>query len=292
VRVLSWNVSSDAFVRDPVAFAAMVRTARPDILLLDEVNPSTDEDQLREALAGMGSAGADGWRVDFGASGGRQRGVVLSRLPMERLPEFADIVPYPEAERLRLSERMRAVNELDPAYSMDGGIPVNGAIVLTGGRSLLVVIADLQCCGGDPGSWQEDRRRVEAREIRRRVRLVLERTRVDGLIVAADFNLVSTPLPLIIASGPYGPPYAGLVAAELYHLDGVETWTWDGRGTPFPSRALDFQLYSPCSLELVDGAVLDSADLPLAELGDLGIGPESVSRLSSHRPLVAGYAWR
>lgn len=61
MRVLSWNVSSNAFVRDPVAFAAMVRRARPDILLLDEVNRSTNEDQLREALARQASRDTGSW---------------------------------------------------------------------------------------------------------------------------------------------------------------------------------------------------------------------------------------
>jgi hypothetical protein len=121
---------------------------------------------------------------------------------------------------------------------------------------------------------------------------VLDRTQVDGLIVAGDFNLVSTPLPLVIVSGPYRPPHAGLIAAELRHLDGAESWTWDGRGTPFPSRAMDFVLYSPHVLSLRRGYVLDTADLPRPELDRLGLQPESASRLSAHRPLVVEFEWR
>jgi hypothetical protein len=114
VRLLSWNVSSDAFVRDPAAFRALVRHAQADILLLDEVAPSTNANDLRDALAGLESDGKGGWRIDFGQSGGRQRGVIASRMPPERLPEFSDIVPYPEAERRRLSDRMAAADELRP----------------------------------------------------------------------------------------------------------------------------------------------------------------------------------
>ena len=291
VRVFSWNLSNDAFVKDPAAFRALVRKAQADILLLDEVAPATNAQQIRAALAGLTSDGTDRWYVDFGASGGRQRGVIVSRLPLERLPEFSDIVPYPASEQGRLSDRMAAAGSLGPGFSMDGGIPVNGAVVLAGERRLLVVTTDLQCCGDDPGSWQEDRRRVEAAELRRRVRQVLERTRVDGLIVAGDFNLVTTPLPMVILSGPYRPPHAGLIAAELRHLDGLETWTWDGRGTRFPSRAMDFVLYSPHALALRHGYVLDTADLPQSELEQLGLQPESAGRLSAHRPLVVEFAW-
>ena len=95
VRVFSWNLSSDAFVKDPAAFRALVRQSRADILLLDEVSPSTNAQQIRTALAGLAPDGPDQWHIDFGASGGRQRGVIVSRLPLERVPEFSDIVPYP-----------------------------------------------------------------------------------------------------------------------------------------------------------------------------------------------------
>lgn len=290
VRLLSWNVSSDAFVRDPAAFRALVRKAQVDILLLDEVAPSTNENELRHALAGLESGGKGVWHIDFGQSGGRQRGVIASRMPLERLPEFSDIVPYPEEERRRLYDRMVAADELRPHYSMDDGIPVNGAIVLVGERRLLVVTADLQSGGDDPGGWREDRRRVETREIRRRVRQVLERTTVDGIIVAGDFNLVSTPLPLVFASGPYPMPHAGLIAAELLHLDGSETWTNQARR--FPNQALDFVLYGPRTLELREGYVLDTADLSPAELEQLSLEPDSAHRLSSHRPLVAEFVWQ
>jgi hypothetical protein len=288
--VFSWNLSSDAFVKDPAAFRGLVGQSRANVLLLDEVSPSTNAQQIRSALAGA-SAGQADWHIDFGVSGGRQRGVIVSRWPLERLAEFSDIVPYPAADRRRLGELMAAAGPVDPLYSMEGGIPMNGAVAIVGQRRLLIVTADLQCCGGDPASWQEDRRRVEASEIRRRVRQVLDRIAVDGIVVAGDFNLVSTPLPLVIASGPYRLPHAGLLVAELRHLDGAEVWTWDGRGTAFPSRPMDFVLYSPHAFALREGYVLDTADLPPSELERLGLKPDSAARLSAHRPLVAEFVW-
>ena len=291
LRVFSWNLSSDAFVKDPAAFRGLVRQSRAEILLLDEVSPSTNAQQIRAALAGPAPDQQGTWHVDFGTSGGRQRGVIVSRLPLERLTEFSEIIPYPAADRRRIADRMAASGPVNAEYSMDGGIPMNGVVVLAGTRRLLVVTADLQCCGSEPASWQEDRRRVEAGEIRRRVAQVLERTKVDGLVVAGDFNLVSTPLPLVIASGPYRLPYAGLIVAELRHLDGEELWTWDGRGTPFPSRPMDFVLYSPNTLALRGGYILDTADMASPELERLGLQPESAARLSAHRPLVTEFGW-
>ena len=290
VRVLSWNVSSDAFVRDPASFRALLTSAAADILLFDEVGPDTTEAQLRAALARRPDGSGD-WHIDIGRSGGRQRGVIVSRLPIERLPEMSELVPYPARERERIRSLMVAANADRPGYSMDGGVPVNGAILRAGSRRLLVVVVDLQCCGDDPAAWEEDRRRVEAREIQARVEQVLKRTQVDGVIVAGDLNLVSTPLPLVILSGPYPLPHAGLIAADLRHADGTETWTWNGKGTPFPSRPMDFVLYTPQSLRLRAGHILDSADLGRSELDRLGLQPDAASRLSGHLPLVTEFVW-
>ena len=103
VRVLSWNVSSDAFVRDPASFRALLTSADADILLFDEVGPDTTEAQLRAALARRRDGGGD-WHVDIGRSGGRQRGVIVSRVALERLPEMSEVVPYPARERERHPE--------------------------------------------------------------------------------------------------------------------------------------------------------------------------------------------
>lgn len=288
--LLAWNVSSDAFVRDPAAFRSVLAYADADILLFDEVSPAATEAQLRGALNSRRSADKS-WRVSIGQSGGRQRGVIATRFTLETVPELSGPVPYPAAERQRIHRLMVAADADRPNYSMDGGIPVNGAVVTTAGRRLLVVILDLQCCGDEPASWEEDRRRVEAREIRLRIGQALKRIRVDGIVVAGDMNLVSTPLPMVILAGPYARPHAGLLAADVRQLDGTETWTWDGRGTPFPSRPMDFVLYSPHTLRLSRGYILDSADIERKDLERLGLRAETSSGLSSHRPVIAHFDW-
>jgi len=286
IRILSWNISDDAFVTHPAEFRSLLLHSAANILLLDEVAPAADADQLRKVLAEP-----DTWQIDFGHSGGRQREVIASRMPLEALPEFATIVPYPEPYRGQIRERMSASDRAYGNYSMDGGIPVNGAIVKTAGQRLLVVVVDLQCCGNDPGSWQEIRRRVETTEIQKLVRRVLERVPVDGIVLAGDFNLVSTSVPLTNLAGPYRAPHSALAPVEPYHLDGSATWTWDGRGTRFPSSALDYQLYSPQSLRVAASLVLDTEDLSDEELEFSELETETSRRLSRHRPLVIEYSW-
>ncbi len=294
--VLSWNISGNAFASHPHEFQALLAYAAPDIVLLDEVDPSTTAAQLRAALPSRQS-GSDqdtaniAWHISFGTSGGRQRGVIASRDPLEELQEFAGVVPYPDDARRRIMQRMTATDRVKWGASLDVGIAVNGAIVLTGGRRLLVVVADLECCGDGPASWAELKRRVEAKEIRRVIRHVVERTPVDGIVLAGDFNLVSTAIPLVLMTGPYDTPHSGLIAAELYHRDGAVTWTWDGRGTPFPSRALDYQVYGPNSLRVAPGTILDTEDLTVEILELNGLKPGWSKILSNHRPLVVQYIW-
>ncbi|MEJ2603489.1 MAG: endonuclease/exonuclease/phosphatase family protein, partial [Gammaproteobacteria bacterium] len=144
----------------------------------------------------------------------------------------------------------------------------------------------------DPASWAELKRRVEAKEIRRVVREVLSRSDVDAIVLAGDFNLVSTAIPLALMTGPYSSPHSGLIAAELYHEDGLTTWTWDGRGTPFPSRALDYQLFSPRTLSVEEGLILDTEDWSAEKLAQHDLGQDTTKTLSRHRPLVVQYLWQ
>jgi len=291
IRVLSWNISSNAFVRQPADFQALLRWADADVLLLDEVRPVADVEKLRKVLADVQSERGPGWNIDYGISGGRQRGVIASRAPLESLPEFSTIIPYPDEAKAYIFEAMSARERANSDLSMEHGIPVNGAVILAGKRRLLVVVADLQCCGEDRASWQEYRRRAESREIRRLITEVLQRTEVDAVILAGDFNLVNSPFPLALLAGPYPHPHRGLIPAEIYHADGATAWTWDGRGTPFPSGTLDYQLYGPNSLHVRKGTILDTEDLAVEDLERHGLEAEASRRLSSHRPLLVEYGW-
>lgn len=292
VRILSWNISDDAFVSEKREFQSLLLWADPDVILLDEVEPPVREEELMKSLGTLRPGTDETWTINIGVSGGRQRCIVASRAPQESLAEFSSIVPYSDADRRYLREHMSKEDLAYSEYSMDGGIPVHGAIILAGGRRLLTVIADLQCCGNDQGSWQEYRRRAEAREIRQLIRQVLKRTSVDGILVAGDFNLVNGPMPLVVLSGPYSANHGGMIAAELYHPDTSDSWTWDGRRTPFPSGTLDFQLYGPRGLVMQSGFILDTEFLPPETLREHKLESGMSGRTGRHRPLVAEYGWK
>ncbi len=291
IRIVSWNISNDAFVSEPRAFKSLLLWANPHVVLLDEVVPSADPEYLVDALMAIQPDADETWNVDVGASGGRQRGLIASRATLETLPEFSSIVPYPEADMRRVLEGMTGEERANPDWSMKGGIPVNGVVIHAGNRRLLVVIADLQCCGDGPESWQEFRRRVEAREIRRLIRQVLKRRSVDGVVLAGDFNMVNSTFPMARLTGPYPLPHSGLIPAELYHSDGETTWTWDGRRTPYPSNTLDYQLYGPHGLEMRSGLILDSEGISAEMREQLGLEIDTSMRTGRHRPLLVEYSW-
>ncbi|GAB2690859.1 hypothetical protein GCM10027170_23350 [Aliiglaciecola aliphaticivorans] len=291
INVFSWNVSGDAFFKEPYLFKALVEKSKANLLLLDEVSNQTTKSQLQKVLPNSNITTENNWFISIGLSGGRQRNVIASRLPIEVLPEFSRIVPYPESEKLRLKKRIIKAGEIKYSSQLDSGIPVNGAIVSDGDKRLLVVSLDLECCGSDPSSWEEDKRRIEAKEIRNIIRSVIARIQIDAIIIAGDFNLVSTVKPLIIVSGPYEKPHFGLIAADLMHIDGKQTWTWDGRGTQFPSRVMDFVIYSPKALKLDKGYIFDPEDISPQERKNLGIPVKGFSKVSEHLPIITKFSW-
>jgi hypothetical protein len=291
IRIVSWNISDDAFVSERRAFRSLLLWADPSVVLLDEVAPSADPAEFMKLLVALRPGQDETWNVNVGASGGRQRGLIASRAPLEALAEFSSIVPYPEADKRRILDDMSPKDRVDPDWSMDGGIPVNGAVIQVGSRRLLAVVADLQCCGDSPDGWQEYRRRVEAREIRRLIRQVLEKNSVDGIVFAGDFNMVMSGFPMALLTGPYPSPHFGLIPAELYHPDGAATWTWDGRRTPYPSNTLDYQLYGPRGLEMRSGFILDTERIPLETRERFGLEVNTSTRTGRHRPLLVDYSW-
>ncbi|MDU0354309.1 endonuclease/exonuclease/phosphatase family protein [Paraglaciecola aquimarina] len=291
VSVFSWNISGDAFINEPALFNSLIEKVRPDILLLDEVTDKANKTQLRKALHASNVNNQSNWHMNFWVSGGRQRTVIASRYPIEPLQEFQRIVAYPDLNKARLQALIINNGELKYAQSLDSGISVNGAIIITASKRLLVVSLDLECCGNYPTSWEEDKRRIEVREIRKQIKRVIQRVQVDGIIVAGDLNLVSTVMPLVIISGPYEQPHSGLIAADLTHIDKMQTWTWDGRGTKFPSRVLDLVIYSPTSLILKDGYIFNPELLSIEAQQSLNLSGKNLEKIFNHLPLITTFSW-
>jgi endonuclease/exonuclease/phosphatase family metal-dependent hydrolase len=288
-RVFSWNVGGRRFTNNATGIRSLIRLADPDIFLLDEISGESSAEDVTAVLRGVRGPSDTTWHVVIGSGGGYQHGAIASRHPVKPVPEF-QLLPYPKEALQELHSLMdeETWERLRPGLA--AGIPVGAGIIQMGKRTLLGVSLDLQCCV--MGGWQERRRMIEIREIRKALQSALNRISVDAVILAGDFNTVSTDKPLAIITNPYPAPHFALVPVETIQLDGKEWWTWDGRETPYPSNLLDFSLYSPGSLEPLRAWILSTEDLPASLLAEHGLQAGSSRGFSDHLPILVDYQWR
>src|SRR5262245_20565868 len=287
-RVLSWNVNGARFIQKAGGLRTIIQLADPDVLLIDEVEGGRSIDEIASVVRGLRGQGDTAWNIILGAGGGYQRGAVISRNPVNKVPEL-DRLLYPDTALAQLKSLMDDATWHRVKPNLDSGIPIAGGLIQIRDRKLLGVTIDLQCCGP---VWQERRRLIEVHEIRSMLQRTLPRLSVDGIVLAGDFNAVNTSMPLAMITNPYPLPHFALVPVSAIHLDRMENWTWDGRGSQFPSRPIDFSLYSPASLEPLTGVIISTEDLSEAVLTKRGLQTGTSRELSDHLPIVVDYKWR
>ncbi len=288
LRVLAWNVSRENFYEHADAFAKVLTAIDADVLILDEMSGDRAAHHVMRVLRRLGRE-RPRWRVSYGSSGYNQRAVIAYRGGIRALSQFESL-PYPATfvESMRgqaLAPRWRS--ELD--QSLAGGIGAHGAVLDIGGKRLLVIGVDLQCCGDTDDAWEERRRIVESTQIRRRLNQATARNRVDAVIVGGDFNTTRGPGPVRALQGKEKAKLRLEVVASR-HANG-ETWTWDGRDTPYESKQIDYLLHDR-GLKVLSSVIFDPESMPANEVDALGLTREFLRPLSAHRPVVADFAWR
>lgn len=284
LRVLVWNVSRDSFFENAAGFRRVLDAAGADLLMLDEMPGTTRPAAITRDLP----RGEPRWNVVYGSAGGRhQRASPAARFALDRIAAFDRLV-YDPAQAADWRRRAPAPLQARLDDTLPGGVPAVGAIFERDGRRVLAVGLDLQCCGDEPGSWEEERRLAEAAAIRATLDATLAAGGIDAVLLGGDFNVVGGPAPRAILQGAGGA--LPLQAVDVRHRDGVATWTWDGRGTPFSSSRIDYLLHS-AALRPLQSQVFDSEDLSAAERKALDVPADLSATLSQHRPLVVDFAW-
>jgi len=286
-RVLSWNVSRENFYERSTQFRAVLRAIDADILIIDEMPAAADESKMVTALAGLGNASGD-WQVVYGISGYRQRSTIASQLPMQRLSGF-DHLQYSEQLAQQWLATTTDTSREKMRRSIAAGMAQVGALIDANGGQVLTVGLDFECCGSGGDSREESMRRDEAAKLRAALDLEISRHSGQGIVVGGDFNAVNGPAPLLLVQGKEDLP-GHLSIAKAVQFDGIDLWTWDGRGTPFASGRLDYQMHND-RLRVVSSWVFDTADLTTEQQRRLGLQGIQMSELSQHRPVVVDYAW-
>jgi hypothetical protein len=290
-RALVWNVSREKFFEHQQDYLFALRAIDADLLIFDEMPGDRGAEDVSAVLRDLDSPGDPDWQVAYGSSGDNQRVVIALRGDVEPLRPFEHL-PYPPRfvawmRQLPLNPYQR--QRLD--QNLDAGIGAFAAQVRIGGRRIIAVGVDLQCCGDSDDAWEERRRYVEARAIRSTLDRVWFAREPDAVIVAGDFNAVRGKRPVNLLQGDEKRPQRRLAIADARHANGIDNWTWDGRGTPFPSRAIDFMLHSR-ALRVLQALVFDAETMSESQRQNLGLDAAMFRTMGEHRPVVVDFAWR
>jgi endonuclease/exonuclease/phosphatase (EEP) superfamily protein YafD len=122
--------------------------------------------------------------------------------------------------------------------------------------------------------------------------MALNRIEVDGVLLGGDLNLVGTERPLQLLLEPLPSHYGSLEPVYAKHLDGKTDWTWDGRGSRFPSSQLDFAFYNASQLEVIRAFIFDTETMSSVLREKHGLDLDISKTLSDHRPIFVDYRWR
>jgi Endonuclease/Exonuclease/phosphatase family len=286
LRVLVWNVARGFFQQND-DFQRVLRAVDADLLILDEMPEGVSAERIADQLP----EGDAPWQAVYGSGGGpHQRASIAVRAPLQRIPEF-DRLAYPRA---RIEDWLRSIPVQAQQHvraSLEAGVAAVGGVVEIGDRRLLVVGLDLQCCGDSADSPHEQRRRFESRAIRGAIDNVADSLKVDAILVGGDFNTVQGDAPVTLMQRGASVEISLREADARHRGDGAADWTWDGRGTPFPSRQLDYLLHSD-GLRVVQAQIFDSEDLATEQQKALDVDADLSRSLSEHRPVVVDFAWK
>ncbi|MBB4637155.1 endonuclease/exonuclease/phosphatase family protein [Longimicrobium terrae] len=287
-RLLSWNVGRDDLFEGTVEFGALLRAVQPDVVILDEVDTDSAEKVL--IILNRILPGDRPWRGVLGRSGGTQRGVVAVRAPVSVATPFAGHVAYPDSAAALVPRDAAASAHAAAARRASEGVPTVGAVAEMGGRRLLAVTVDLECCG-DPGSPSDRLRRVEAAVLRDGIREALRGGGVDAVIVAGDFNLVGSRTPLELLAAGTDVDGSALVIAEPRRLNGASMATWEKPGDRFTPGRLDYVLVGDAALTILQSFPLNSGDLSRTWRAHHGLDAETSHRATDHLPVITDLRW-
>jgi len=289
VRIVFWNVARGAYIRNPEPFSRILSAIHPDIIVLDEVPPTTNAEEVARFL--YEAFIMNSWNVHFSEGGGDQRTVIASQLDVIPVEPFHR-VPWTDQDIATLVAMSPPSDDAEEQVRkwLGDSVPTGGAIVKAGGKSLLVAGVDLQCCGGYE-TIHDRRRIIEAESVNRALRETVSSMKIDGVVLGGDFNLVGDPAVLSIAGGNVAQDGSSLTRVRALQIDGLSDATWANPDEPFVPGRLDNILYSRSSLGVKRAFVFDSNDLTQRWQAYHGVRAGDSPAASDHFPVVVDLQW-
>ena len=218
IRITSWNGERGALFENPGAFARTFEALQPDLVLLQELPSKSGPEELKAWFDRID--GDQAWNAIL--SGGSLRVAVVSKHPLEPVPELAK------------------VSALDPRGSKRF-VRAVGGLARIDRQEVLVVSVHLKCCGR-LGSSEDQKRRSEVDAIHEAVRTAVARIKPDQVVIGGDLNLVGTSTVLDRLAEGLAPDRSNLTVTEPIRPAGDATTTWEKPGQSFVPGRLDFIL--------------------------------------------------
>lgn len=292
LRVVTWNVSHRTIRQLTQQANTVLESLDPDLILLNEISETMSLEEVEAMISGLPwGDGHTGWNLVYGQGGGEERCVIASRYPLRPVDDLLDL-DYPLGLLGSLPRDFRDPKTVeDMTATIADKISTAGAIVEVGPFHILATSLSMQSKGFRTYGWEEFVRQVQAATIRSTVELVMARETPQGLIVAGDFNLVVTRVPLDMLRGARDFYPGDLAVATALQLDGRSNFTWSNPGSFFLPGRLDYLLYDDTTLQHLQSFAFDSADLSAGWLEHHGLTAQSVNEVSDHLPIVADFGW-
>lgn len=270
VRIVSCNVLWASPLNNPAPFERIFTALAPDIILLQEWDmrdfdaPKITAYELatwfNDHLPALGP-----WHAAVSTA----RGVaIVARHPLEDVG-LAPLSPTIEANGQELMRR---------------SVRLASSVVHTPAGDILAGSLHLKCCGA-VGTSEDLKRIAESLAINTAFRSKARELEPAALVLAGDFNLVGSRLPLELLRTGADLDGSNLAVAQAAIAGDRAVYTWRDPKSDFPPGRLDYFLYSDHTASVQASFVLDCAALSEHDLRDLNL-LRTDTNASDHLPMV------
>lgn len=255
VRIMSANVLYSSPLTDPDPFARVFNAIEPDVILYQEWF-KTDTSKVKDWLNTY--AGPE-WNLHMPSS---RAGVAIAT--KHRIIKTYDSVIPPSGT----GRPARAV----------------AALIETDAGELLAISLHLKCCGS-AGSEEDNKRIKQAQSINGFVRSVHKKHPNAKVVIAGDFNLVGSYIPMDTMVDTLGINGEDLSTINAQQLADASTITWNDEKSRFSPGRLDWMLIDESMSNAANAFILDTRALSPASLKAMGLHADD-SKASDHLPIV------
>lgn len=247
-------------------FRRVVAALNPDIMCLQEINPSRDAQDVADILdTVLPLGGGARWQAAIGYSN-----VIVSRYPLSLIANQT----VPAGQR---AQSMALVDLPDGTYD----------------RDIYIINEHYKCCGGSDNEAKRQQQSDAIVNWMRDARTPGESIDLSAgtpMVVLGDLNIVEGPGPLntlltgnIFDEGTYGndspPDWDGSDATDghpRHNVVGPDDYTWRNDNSSFAPGRLDYVVFTDSVATLVHRFVLNTTTMTQGDLNATGLQPFDV----------------